>query len=79
VATVEKAPWTYTLRALGKVAADVTRIYRVNAFTEGWIVRVYDNSTGSLVRKDEPLATYYNEDLPAALQAFFMRTMRWTA
>ena len=71
VATVEKSPWTYTLRTVGKVAVDETRVYRLNAFTEGWIVRVYDNSTGSLVRKDEPLATLYNKDLLTTLQSFF--------
>ena len=71
VATVEKSPWTYTLRTVGKVAVDETRIYRLNAFTEGWIVRVYDNSTGSLVRKDEPLATFYSKDMLTALQTYY--------
>jgi membrane fusion protein, copper/silver efflux system len=71
VATVEKSPWTHTLRTVGKVAVDETRIYRLKAFTEGWIVKVYNNSTGSLVRKDEPLATLYSKDLLTSLQAFF--------
>ena len=61
VATVAKSPWTYTLRTVGKVAADETRTYRVNAFSDGFIMKVYDNSTGSLVRKDEPLATYLQQ------------------
>ena len=38
---------------------------------DGFIVKVYDNSTGSLVRKDEPLATYYNRDLPTTLQTYY--------
>lgn len=71
VAKVEVTPWTYTLRTLGKVAVDEHRIYRVNAFTEGWIVRAYHNSTGSIVRRDEPLATFYSKDLPTALQTYF--------
>jgi RND family efflux transporter MFP subunit len=71
VAKVEKSPWTYTLRTVGKVAVDETRIYRLNAFTEGFIIRVYNNSTGSLVRRDEPLATLYNRDLVPTLQAYF--------
>ena len=74
VAAVEKSPWTYTLRTVGKVAVDETRIYRLNAFTEGLIERVYDNSTGSLVRKDEPLATLYNKDLLPTLQTFYYAT-----
>ena len=71
VAKVEKSPWTHTLRTVGKVAVDETRIYRLNAFTEGFIIRVYHNSTGSLVRKDEPLATLYNKELVPTLQAYF--------
>ena len=60
VAPVAKSPWTYTLRTVGKVVVDETRLYRLKALTEGWIVKIYKNSTtGSLVRKDEPLATYY--------------------
>jgi len=43
----------------------------INAFIEGWAVRIYDNTTGSLVRKDDPLATFYNPDLPATLQTFY--------
>ena len=71
VATVEKSPWTYTLRTVGKVAVDETRTYRLNAFIEGWVVKIDDNTTGSLVRKDEPLATFYNRDLPTTLQTFY--------
>ena len=71
VAAVEKSPWTYTLRTVGKVAADETRTYRLNAFGDGFILKVYDNSTGSLVRKDEPLATYFNKDLYTALQTYY--------
>jgi Cu(I)/Ag(I) efflux system membrane fusion protein len=71
VDTVAKSPWTYTLRTVGKVAADETRTYRVNAFSDGFIMKVYDNSTGSLVRKDEPLATYFSKDLFTALQTYY--------
>jgi len=70
VGPVEKSPWTHSLRTIGKVAVDDTRIYRLNAFTEGFIVKVFDNSTGSLVRKDEPLATLYSKDLLKTLQSF---------
>ena len=71
-ATVEKSPWTYTLRTVGKVAVDQTRTYRLNAFVEGWVVKIFDNTNGSLVRKDEPLATFYNRDLPTTLQTFYL-------
>ena len=71
IAEVEKSPWTYTLRSLGAVAADETRTYRLNAFKDGFIMKLYDNTTGSLVRKDEPLATYFSKDLFTVLQTYY--------
>ena len=68
---VEKAPFTHTLRALGRVAVDETRIYRLNAFVDGWVLKVFNNSTGSLVMKDEPLASFYSRDFITAEQAYF--------
>ncbi len=69
-ATVEKAPFTYTLRALGKVAVDETRIFRMNAAIDGWIREVGDNSTGSVVQKGETLAIFYSPEFLAAQQAY---------
>ena len=60
---VEKISVTQNIRASGRVAVDETRIYRLLAGTEGWIREVFPNSTGSLVKKDEPLATFYSRDL----------------
>jgi Cu(I)/Ag(I) efflux system membrane fusion protein len=71
VATTEKSPYTYTLRTVGKVLADETRTYRVNAFSDGFITKVYNVSTGSLVRRDEPLAAFYSKDLFTALQTYY--------
>ena len=67
---VEKAPYTHTLRALGRVAVDETRIYRLNSFVDGWILKTFNNSTGSLVMKDEPLASFYSRDFITAEQAY---------
>lgn len=71
VATTEKSFYTYTLRTVGKVVADETRTYRLNAFSEGFVTKVYDVTTGSLVRKDEPLAAVYSKDLFTALQTYY--------
>ena len=60
---VEKISVTQSIRASGRVAVDETRIYRLLAGTEGWIREVFSNSTGSLVKKDEPLATFYSRYL----------------
>ncbi len=71
LAKAEKLPYTYPLRALGKVAVDETRIYRLNAAVDGWIRETCNNSTGSVVKKDETLATFYSPEFLAPQQAFF--------
>ena len=71
VIQVEEAPHSHVIRTFGKVTVDETRIYRLNAFTDGWILKAYSNSTGSLVAQDEPLATFYSRDFITAEQAYF--------
>jgi Cu(I)/Ag(I) efflux system membrane fusion protein len=70
VATVEKAPWNHTIRVLGRVAPDETRIYRINAATDGWVKKILPVTTGSLVQKDELLATFYAPEFFSAMKAF---------
>ena len=70
---VTKAPYTHMLRTLGKVVVDESRIYRLTAGVSGWIQQIYGNSTGSIVQKDEPLATFYSPEFPAAQQAYISR------
>jgi RND family efflux transporter MFP subunit len=70
VAEVEKRSITHTLRLLGRVAADETRIYRINASVDGWIQKALPNTVGSLVKKDELLATYYSSQLLDAQQTY---------
>ena len=68
---VEKGPVTYTLRTLGRVTIDETRIYRLYAAVDGWIRNVPPISAGSLVKKDTILATYYAPEFRAAEQSYF--------
>ena len=72
VMTVEKAPWSHTLRVLGRVTPDEARVYRINAAINGWIVDVFPATTGSMVRKDALLATFafLAPEFRAALQAY---------
>ena len=71
VGEVERSSGLRTVRLLGRVAVDETRIYRLNAATDGWIRETPANSTGSLVKKDEVLATYYAPEFLGAEQAYF--------
>ena len=70
VGAVEKTPFRFTLRVLGRVAADETRLFIINAATNGWIVHIEPATPGSLVKKDEVLASFYAPELLSAQQAF---------
>jgi RND family efflux transporter MFP subunit len=69
VGPVEMKPLSHTLRLLGKAATDETRIYRVNATVDGWITKALPFATGSPVKKDETLATFYSPEFLSAGQA----------
>ncbi len=71
IGTVEKKPVAHMLRILGRVAVDETRIYRLNAATDGWVQQAFLNSTGTLVKKDEVLAIIYAPEFVGAEQAYF--------
>ncbi len=70
VGTVERAGGTRTIRTLGRVAVDETRVYRVNAATDGWIREVSSATAGSHVKKDQTLASFYAPEFLASQQSF---------
>ncbi|MRR39402.1 hypothetical protein EG829_33105, partial [bacterium] len=59
-AAVERAGGEHFIRAVGRVAPDEKRVYRLVAATDGWIRETYANDTGTLVKKNERLASFYN-------------------
>ncbi|MBE0555894.1 MAG: efflux RND transporter periplasmic adaptor subunit, partial [Proteobacteria bacterium] len=71
--TIEKAPWSHTLRALGRVTPDETLVYRINAATEGWIEQVQPVTTGSQVKENELLATlsFFSLEYRTLVQNYF--------
>jgi Cu(I)/Ag(I) efflux system membrane fusion protein len=70
VATVQKVLGRHTLRVLGRVVPDETRIYRINSATDGWVKKMPAVTTGSLVGKDELLATFYAPEFLSAMRAY---------
>jgi multidrug efflux pump subunit AcrA (membrane-fusion protein)/YHS domain-containing protein len=70
VGTVEKKSVSHTLRVLGRISADETKIYRINASVDGWIQETRPNTVGSLVKKDEVLASFYSPEFLGVQQAF---------
>jgi membrane fusion protein, copper/silver efflux system len=70
ITQVEKTPHRFVLRTLGRVAADGTRIYRINIAVDGWIQKTFDKGEGSLVKENELLASFYSPEFLAAEQAY---------
>jgi Cu(I)/Ag(I) efflux system membrane fusion protein len=66
---VAKKPYTQTVRLLGRVVADETRTYFINATIDGWVTKTYPNTTGSFVKKNETLAAFYSPEFLSAGQA----------
>jgi RND family efflux transporter MFP subunit len=65
---VEKKPLRHSLRLLGKVTPDETRVFRVTAAADGWIAKVMPQVAGSSVKRDEVLATFYTPAFASAAQ-----------
>src|SRR5919198_2435521 len=70
VSAVEKAPSTQTVRLFGRVVPEETRIYMLNAATEGAVRDISPVTTGSRVKKGEWLANVFSADARLPLQAY---------
>jgi Cu(I)/Ag(I) efflux system membrane fusion protein len=68
--TVEKNSGSRLLRTTGRVAPDDNRVYRLMAGTDGWIQALQDNPIGTVVKKDQVLATFYSREFRNAEQAY---------
>lgn len=69
---VEFRPISKSLRAVGRVAFDETKITRINPKIEGWIEDVFVDFTGKLVQKGQPLLTIYSPDLVQTQQEYLL-------
>jgi RND family efflux transporter MFP subunit len=61
-----------TIRTVGKVAYDESRITSVNSKVTGWIEKLHVDTTGQEVRKGEPLIDIYSPDLVSAQQEYLI-------
>ncbi len=67
---VTKGPASHTVRVSGRVALDESRRVWVSTAVDGWVRSVAPITTGSIVQKDELLATFYNRDFLTAQQTY---------
>jgi RND family efflux transporter MFP subunit len=62
----------HTIRAVGKVTYDETKISRIHTKIDGWIEKVYVDFTGKLVKKGDPLISLYSPELVATQQEYLL-------
>jgi len=67
---VEKTAHTHVLKVPGRIVADETRVYRINAAIDGWITKIYGHTTGGIVKKNELLALFASPNFLSAQQAY---------
>jgi Cu(I)/Ag(I) efflux system membrane fusion protein len=70
VEAVEKNSGSRLVRTTGRVAPDDNRVYRMMAGTDGWIQKLEDNPAGTVVKKDQMLASFYSREFRNAEQAY---------
>ncbi|MBS0336215.1 MAG: efflux RND transporter periplasmic adaptor subunit [Proteobacteria bacterium] len=63
---------TRTVRAVSTVQADERRLHTVAPRFDGWIERLYVNTTGQAVRKGDALMDVYSPDLITAQQEYLI-------
>ncbi len=71
-ARVVRAPMEVSIRAVGRLTYDETRLRDVTLKVNGWIAKLKVNATGQPVRKGDTLFTLYSPDLYAAQQEYLL-------
>lgn len=59
-----------TVRAVGYITPDESRLYRVQARFSGWITKVFANETGREIRQGDPLFAVYSPELMQAISDY---------
>jgi membrane fusion protein, copper/silver efflux system len=76
VAAVQTGSSTRITHVVGRVSPEDTRIYSINSGMDGFIRETYNDSVGTLVKKDQKLGAYYAPDILAAASGFLAATER---
>lgn len=70
VGKVEETPLTMTIRAVGIVRPDETRVAHVHLKTDGWVEKLYVSFTGQKVRRGDAMLSIYSPTFFAAQREF---------
>lgn len=71
-AVVKRESLDRTIRAVAQVQMDETKIARVHVKIPGWVDQVYVDFVGQLVRKGQPLFSFYSPDLVATQNEYLI-------
>jgi membrane fusion protein, copper/silver efflux system len=72
VGTVTRAPLQRTLRAVGRVSYDESKLTDVTLKVQGWITKLFVSQTGQQVKAGQTLFQLYSPDLFSAQQDFVL-------
>jgi Cu(I)/Ag(I) efflux system membrane fusion protein len=71
-ATIARARFVKTIRAVGRVAQDETRLRMVHTKVAGFVEKLHADAVGKVVRKGEPLLEIYSPELLASQQEYLV-------
>ena len=69
---VRQAGFVRTIRAVGRVTPDETRLHHVHTKIDGWIEMLHVNATGEKVVKGQPLLEIYSPELVATQEEYLL-------
>jgi membrane fusion protein, copper/silver efflux system len=72
VAPVERAEAVKTVRAVGYINYDDTKVADLNSKVKGWVEKLYVDKPGQAVKAGEPLMALYSPDLYSAQQEYLL-------
>ena len=74
----EIRPVKKTIRTVGRVEYDETRLTTVNIKVEGWVEKLYADYSGKFVEKGAPLAEIFSPEL-VSIQLEYLNLLKWRA
>lgn len=69
-------PIKKTVRTVGRVEFDETKLTTVNIKVDGWVEKLYADYTGKYVEKGTPLAEIYSPEL-TSIQLEYLNLLKW--
>jgi multidrug efflux pump subunit AcrA (membrane-fusion protein) len=72
IVAVVRAPFVRTLRAVGQVVPDETRLHHLHTKVGGWVEMLHVTATGDKVEQGAPLLDLYSPELVASQEEYLL-------